>query len=50
MISMAETISGRICEECGNKGEIRNISGWYSCKCNQHFMATSLNAPDDFMN
>lgn len=31
-ISMAELMSGRICEICGNKGKIRN-DGWITTRC-----------------
>jgi hypothetical protein len=32
-ISMAESMSSRICEICGNKGKIRN-DGWITTRCN----------------
>lgn len=35
MISMAESISYHICEECGNRGKVRN-GGWIRTLCDQH--------------
>ena len=35
LISMAEAISYKICEECGNKGE-PNKGGWISVRCETH--------------
>lgn len=35
LVSMAEAISYKICEVCGNKGEC-NKSGWFSTLCNTH--------------
>lgn len=32
LITMAESMSGRICEICGNKGKIRN-DGWITTRC-----------------
>jgi hypothetical protein len=33
MITMAESMSGKICELCGNKGKIIN-DGWLKTRCN----------------
>lgn len=33
VISMAEHISGRICERCGNPGMITKQGGWLRCEC-----------------
>lgn len=35
LVSMAEAISYKICEVCGNKGEC-NKSGWFSTLCETH--------------
>jgi hypothetical protein len=35
MISMAEHMSGYICESCGKRGELRN-SGWLYTACDEH--------------
>lgn len=35
MISLAESLSHRICEECGNKGKVRG-NGWVRTLCDQH--------------
>jgi len=31
-----ETVSGYICEVCGNAGSRRNIDGWYKTVCEDH--------------
>ena len=35
MIQMAESMSHHICEECGNKGKLRN-GNWLRTLCDQH--------------
>jgi hypothetical protein len=45
---MAERISDRTCEICGNRGTIRRMS-WVRVLCDQHFIAKSLGAPESFM-
>ena len=35
MIWMAESMSGRICEVCGNPGEVRD-GGWIKTRCDDH--------------
>jgi len=35
LVSMAEAISGKICEVCGNKGQ-PNQGGWISTLCDSH--------------
>lgn len=35
LVSMAEAISGKTCEVCGNKGEV-NKGGWISVLCEAH--------------
>lgn len=35
MVSMAEHMSGRICETCGNRGETRGES-WFVTLCDKH--------------
>jgi hypothetical protein len=35
MVSMAESLSGQICEECGDKGE-RRSGGWIRTLCDKH--------------
>ena len=35
MIWFAESMSGRICETCGNSGKLRN-SGWLVTLCDEH--------------
>jgi hypothetical protein len=34
VVGMAEAISGRTCEVCGNAGKIRG-TGWLSCRCDR---------------
>lgn len=36
MISMAEAMSYKICDVCGNKGETKRIQGWYRTTCDIH--------------
>ena len=36
MIRMAEAMSYKICDVCGNKGENRNNRGWYETTCEEH--------------
>ena len=35
LVSMAESMSGVTCEECGNPGTL-STSGWWKCKCAEH--------------
>lgn len=35
MISMAQAMSEKICEICGNPGSLRT-DGWHRTRCNQH--------------
>ena len=42
LVSMAEAISGKICEVCGNKGQ-PNKGGWITTLCDPH--RESLNNP-----
>ena len=36
MIDFAQMMSGKICEVCGNRGQIRDDNGWYSATCEEH--------------
>ena len=36
MIWMAEAISARICEECGNRGQRLVLGGWHLTRCRDH--------------
>ncbi len=36
LVDMAATISGQICELCGQKGEIAESLGWLSTRCPEH--------------
>ena len=36
MISMAEAMSYKICEVCGNKSKTNSIGGWYETTCEEH--------------
>ncbi|RQM47134.1 hypothetical protein EHZ19_15890 [Paraburkholderia bannensis] len=36
MIELAETMSGRICETCGNRGTLVSMSGWMLTRCPAH--------------
>lgn len=36
-VKMAETMSFRTCEVCGNRGELRDDDGWYKTRCNDCF-------------
>ena len=47
MVRMAESMSGVICEECGNPGERRG-SGWIYTACDAHTKPQDLNS-DDFI-
>jgi hypothetical protein len=38
MVSMAEYMSGHVCEVCGNRGELRNGS-WIVTLCDEHHEA-----------
>jgi hypothetical protein len=35
MISLAETMSARLCDVCGNRGRLIR-AGWVRCRCPQH--------------
>lgn len=37
IIDEYEEKSCYICEECGEKGEIRNINNWYTALCDKHY-------------
>ena len=37
LIQEYEEKSCYICEECGGKGEIRNINNWYTALCDKHY-------------
>ena len=41
LISEYEAMSGIICERCGNPASIRNIRGWLSTLCDEHFKERS---------
>lgn len=32
-----ENLSERVCEVCGKYGRVRNIGGWYTCYCEEHY-------------
>jgi hypothetical protein len=36
LIEEAETLSYKICEECGEPGSIQEYKGWYSTTCGKH--------------
>ncbi|MEX3949823.1 hypothetical protein AB4Y40_18985 [Paraburkholderia sp. EG287B] len=36
MIELAETMTGRICEVCGNKGKLVSKNGWMMTRCPAH--------------
>jgi hypothetical protein len=46
MIWLAEHLSGHICEECGDIGEVQNIHGWYECRCPKHSRLESIKDED----
>lgn len=48
MVDMAEMFSTRTCEKCGDPGVIRGGS-WIKTLCDQHHVARSLEAHDDFL-
>lgn len=48
MISLAESMSGMLCEECGNRGKTRG-GGWIRTLCDQHHVKLGLGASDDFL-
>jgi hypothetical protein len=33
---MAGTLSGELCEICGNPGQLGRIGGWFQCRCDEH--------------
>jgi hypothetical protein len=35
-ILFAEALSTKVCEQCGNPGELVNINGWSMTRCNTH--------------
>ena len=38
IVDKYETISGTVCEVCGNKGELRVELGWITTLCNEHIV------------
>ena len=46
MIQMAESMSHHICEECGNKGKLRN-GNWLRTLCDQHAARYDYTETDD---
>jgi len=46
LVSMAESLSASICEECGNKGKIRN-GGWVRTLCDHHAQELGYNSDED---
>lgn len=48
MATMAEIMSSGICEDCGNRAEVRNGS-WVRTLCDQHHVKRSLGASDEFL-
>jgi hypothetical protein len=37
-ITIAEKVSYKTCERCGEKGELRNDIGWYLTLCENHYI------------
>ena len=37
IIDKYEKMSAKTCEECGEVGELRNATGWYTTKCDKHY-------------
>lgn len=35
-VDLAESLSGRICEECGAPAEVKSTEGWVYTRCEQH--------------
>jgi hypothetical protein len=35
MIALAETMSARLCDVCGNRGRLIR-AGWVRCRCPEH--------------
>jgi len=48
MISLAESMSARLCEECGNRAQTRGGS-WIRTLCEQHHVKLGLGASDEFL-
>jgi hypothetical protein len=48
MISIAESMSARLCEECGNRARTRGGS-WIRTLCDQHHVKLGLGASDEFL-
>jgi len=38
--SFAERLSYTICEDCGNRGKLRDDIGWYRTLCDEHYNET----------
>ncbi|WP_321945355.1 hypothetical protein [Paraburkholderia sp. J10-1] len=36
MIELAESMSARLCEKCGNRGELMSRKGWIMTRCPAH--------------
>lgn len=36
IVAMAEAMSGRTCEMCGDSGKMRTDGGWYQTLCDKH--------------
>jgi len=47
MINMAESVSGHICENCGDVGDLRTNSGWIHVSCNKCFQKDKMIYEDD---
>lgn len=47
-IQMADSMSGHICEDCGNLGSRRGGT-WIRTLCDQHYVKTALGASDQFL-
>jgi len=42
-ITIAEKVSYKTCERCGEKGELRNDIGWYLTLCENHYIEKKTN-------
>jgi hypothetical protein len=37
VITMADAMSGSICEKCGQTGSVRNVGNWLTTLCDKHY-------------
>ena len=45
LIGEAEERSGKVCEACGGPGKMRNVDGYYTTLCDEHFEQAGKDGP-----